>query len=346
MTNIKTFYRKEDIQLQACEWISRIDRQLSPDEQQALQHWANTSELHQKTLFAMAQTWDDLSVLNELNGLMPLDRIDGQNRHTQTHKILWPMVASIGFLVISMFSWLMLNQDTTEHTGPLTSVFSTAVGEQKPLTLDDGSVLYLNTNTTVKVDFSASRRHIQLLKGEAHFDVAHDENRPFVVAAASNTVTAVGTAFNVQLLNDAAFELLVTEGKVLVKNSQQSTEPSPTGKQALLGEGSLLHAGQKALVASNSTETQDLSIEQMQNDLAWRQGIVVFNGEPLGQALSEISRYMPVQFELSDEQIKQQRMAGFFKAGDLDGLLAALKNNFNIQHQKMDNQKILLFSTP
>ena len=346
MTNIKTFNRKEDIQLQACEWISRIDRKLSSDEQQALQNWANISESHRQILFEMAQTWDDLSVLNELSGLMPLDRIDGQNRHTRTHKILWPMVASIGFFMISALSWLMLNQESNTQTEHLTSLLTTAIGEHKPVTLTDGSVIYLNTNSSVQVDFSATRRNIQLLKGEAHFEVAHDENRPFVVSAADNTVTAVGTAFNVQLLSSAGFELLVTEGKVLIKNSQQSTTAPTSNTPALQGEGSLLHAGQKALVLADSTRTQDLSIEQMQNDLAWRQGIVVFSGEPLGEALSEISRYIPVQFELSDEGIKQQRMAGFFKAGDIDGLLAALKNNFNIQYQKMDNQKILLFSTP
>tara|TARA_R110000868_G_scaffold123445_1_gene326919 strand:- start:1399 stop:2445 length:1047 start_codon:yes stop_codon:yes gene_type:complete len=346
MTNIKTFSSKENIQQQASMWISRIDRTLTAAEQQELQTWVNSSESHRQILFDMAQTWDDLSILNELSGLMPLERIDGQNRYTQTHKILWPMAASIGFLMISMLSWLMLNQSPQDTSAELITRLSTAVGEQKPVNLPDGSVVYLNTDSELQIDFNDSRRNIFLVKGEAHFDVAHDETRPFVVSTGHNTVTAVGTAFNVQLVNNERFELLVTEGKVLVKNAQQNLEAITTSQQgnALQGAGTLLSAGQKAVVDQYQAQAISLSVEQMQNDLAWRQGIVVFDGEPLAEALSEISRYMPVHFELADDKVKQQRMAGFFKAGDIDGLLAALKNNFNIIYHKVDEQTIMLSS--
>ncbi|KXI30410.1 FecR family protein [Paraglaciecola hydrolytica] len=347
MTNIKAFNRKEDIQLQACEWISRIDRGLSPDEQHTLQNWTTISESHRQILFEMAQTWDDLSVLNELNGLMPLERIDGQARYTQPHKILWPLAASIGFLMVSVLTWLVFNPSQIHSTEQLITRLSTEVGEQKPVMLTDGSVVYLNTNSELQIDFSASRRTIQLIKGEAHFEVAHDENRPFVVATAHNTVTAVGTAFNVQLLDNQRFELLVTEGTVLVQNAQQLRidETSNTPNKALQGTGTLLSAGQKAMVAAEDPQAVSLSLEQMQNELAWRQGIVVFNGEPLAEAMIEISRYMPVHFELADEQVKQQRVAGFFKAGDIDGLLAALQNNFNIRYRKLDEYTIQLLSS-
>ncbi|WP_340676751.1 FecR domain-containing protein [Paraglaciecola sp.] len=347
MTNIKTFNSKENIQHQASVWISRIDRGLTTVEQQELQDWGNISESHRQILFEMAQTWDDLSVLNELSGLMPLERIDGQTRYTQTHKILWPMVASIGFLVFSVLSWLILSQNQNINSEHLFTKLTTSVGEQKPITLQDGSVVYLNTDTELKIDFSDERRHILLIKGEAHFDVAHDESRPFVVAAAHNTVTAIGTAFNVQLVNDEHFELLVTEGKVLVKDAQQSIEDTATSHQdsPLQGSGTLLSAGQKAMITGDSTQSVNLSVEQMQNDLAWRQGIIVFDGESLADALIEISRYMPVHFELTDDKIKQQRMAGYFKAGDIDGLLAALNNNFNIMYQKIDEHTIRLSST-
>jgi transmembrane sensor len=347
MTNITAFISKEDIQLQASEWISRIDRSLSAAEQQDFQNWANISESHRQILFDMAQIWDDLSVLNELSGLIPLERIDGQARHTKTHKVLWPMAASIGFLMISVLSWLVLNQNPNINSEHLVTKITTAVGEQKPMTLPDGSVVYLNTNSELQIDFTDARRNILLIKGEAHFEVAHDKSRPFVVTAAYNTVTAIGTAFNVQLINAQRFELLVTEGKVLVKNDQQliDDETSSDNSSPLDGAGTLLIAGQKAMVAADSSEAVSLSVEQMQNDLAWRQGIVVFDGEPLAEALIEISRYMPVHFEFADDKVRKQRMAGFFKAGDIDGLLAALKNNFNILYQRIDEQTIRLSSS-
>ena len=83
------------------------------------------------------------------------------------------------------------------------------VGEQKNITLADGSKLHLNTDSIVTVDFTENARNIVLLRGEAHFDVAHDTSRPFTVTAGNNTVTAVGTAFNMQYVDDQAFDLVV-----------------------------------------------------------------------------------------------------------------------------------------
>jgi transmembrane sensor len=87
-----------------------------------------------------------------------------------------------------------------------------------------------------------------------------------------------------------------------------------------------------------------LSNEQVQSDLAWQQGMLVFHGEPLSEALKEISRYTSINFTLADDQVKQRRVAGYFKAGDIQGLLFALKNNFNITYSKRDDQTIVLSS--
>lgn len=342
MPNIKTFNSKEDIQQQACEWISRIDRGLTVDEHKALQQWTTSSESHRQILFDMAETWDDLSVLNELKGLMPIERIDPSSTPQNPYKGLWPMAAGIAFLLISVMSWFVLNPHLDNSKNQLITKLTTSVGEQKPVTLDDDSVVYLNTNSEIQVNYSDHSRQIKMIKGEALFEVAHDVNRPFIVAAANNTVTAVGTAFNVQLVDDKHFELLVTEGKVLLKNAQQADDEQSNKTKPLEASGTLLIAGQKALVDQSSANQVDLSLQQMQNELAWRQGIVVFQGESLVDALAEISRYIPVKFKLADDEVKHKRVAGYFKAGDIDGLLSALKNNFNIMYQKLDEQTILL----
>jgi transmembrane sensor len=346
MTNIKTFNSKESIQQQASVWISRIDRGLTPDEAQQLKLWANNRESHRLILFDMAQTWDDMSALNELKGLMPLNKLDTatQKNNRSVHLAL---AASVAFMMFSVMSWLMFSPNQISDNNLLISQIVTNVGEQKPVTLQDGSVVYLNTNSELRVNFSSRTRQIDLVRGEALFEVAHDKERPFIVSAAGNTVTAVGTAFNVQLIDDQHFELLVTEGKVLLKNTAENHSVDlPVGQNPLDPEngGTLLIAGQKALVAQDSAQSDSLSIEQIQNELAWRQGVVVFEGEPLESALTEISRYVAVHFNYDDEKLKEQRVAGYFKAGDLDGLLAALNNNFNIQYRKVDDNTIVLFS--
>jgi transmembrane sensor len=224
MSNIQEFSSKQDIQQQACEWISRFDRGLSETEEQAFSDWVNISKTHRHYLFDVAQTWDDLSVLNELSALFPLR--DNHNRQTNTFskRTNLGIAASLAFVMVSCFAWLVNYQFMTTINDPSLLVLNaqTNVGEQRVLSLADGSVIHLNTDTLVSIDFSDTHRDVHLLRGEAHFDVAHDEKRPFIVKAGDNTVTAVGTAFNVQITHPHQLELLVTDGKVLVKNQQEN----------------------------------------------------------------------------------------------------------------------------
>jgi transmembrane sensor len=80
--------------------------------------------------------------------------------------------------------------------------YRTELGQERAVRLADGSVLVLNTGTSVEVSLRDDIRTVDLLKGEARFDVAHDTKRPFYVNAGSASVRAVGTAFNVRLRAD------------------------------------------------------------------------------------------------------------------------------------------------
>jgi transmembrane sensor len=348
MNNVQVFSSKQDVHQQACEWISRFDRGLSAVEKQAFSDWVNISQAHRQCLFEVAQTWDELSVLNELSALFPLKDNNIRRISSLTNRTIMGIAASFVFVALGSLAWLMNAQLTSSMTDPslLTLEANTTVGEQRVLSLVDGSQIHLNTDSVISVDFSDSRRDVHLLKGEAHFEVAHDEKRPFIVKAAGNTVTAVGTAFNVQINNPYQFELLVTEGKVLVENKSDSKQNQSNAdlSHALDGFGELMIEGQKAVVGQGSIQQLILSNEQAKSDLAWQQGMLVFHGEPLVEALQEISRYTSIRFTLADEQVKQRRVAGYFKAGDIQGLLFALENNFNIVYSQPEENKIVLSS--
>jgi transmembrane sensor len=224
MNNVQVFSSKQDIQQQACEWISRFDRGLSEAEKLAFADWVNISQTHRQYLFEFAQTWDELSVLNELNTLFPLRDSHHRQTNTFSKRTNVGIAASLAFVLISCFAWLVNIQymSSMEEPSLLVREAETNVGEHRELSLADGSVIHLNTDSQVSIDFSDTHRDIHLIRGEAHFEVAHDEQRPFIVTAGDNTVTAIGTAFNVQITNPNELELLVTEGKVLVKNQQEN----------------------------------------------------------------------------------------------------------------------------
>ncbi|AXT37545.1 DUF4974 domain-containing protein [Alteromonas sp. BL110] len=346
MNNIRQFSSKEDIQEQACLWVSRLDRGLKSDEKVELDTWLAESNAHRQALLEAASLWDDMSVLNELSGLFPQPTA----KHTTKRRALpknavWGIAAT--FLVMAIAVGVVV-QRTWLNSAPefaaVSQKFQTGVGEQKNVTLSDGSQLHLNTNSLVTVDFTSSARNIVLLKGEAHFEVAHDKTRPFSVTAGNNTVTAVGTAFNMQYVDDNAFELVVTDGKVLVKDrfKASSSNESLFGKRPVTEEGLLMFAGEKATVLGKVEARESMSQDEIDDDLAWQQGMIVFKGEPLESVLLEIGRYTPVRFHISDDSLRKRRVAGYFKVGDIDGLLSALESSFNITYEKVTETSIEL----
>ncbi|MEW9798167.1 FecR family protein [Alteromonas sp. CYL-A6] len=347
MNNVHQFSTKEDIQEQAYLWISRLDRGLRDEEKTQLDLWLAESQAHRKTLMDAASLWDDMSVLNELSGLFPhsYKKADMSRVRQLVSQARWSVAA--GFLLMAVAVGLMIDTmmvgkpDTLAHA---TQKITTGVGEQKNVVLADGSTLHLNTNTVLTVDYSNSMRSLVLLRGEAHFDVAHDKTRPFVVTAGDNTVTAVGTAFNMQYVDDNAFELVVTEGKVLVKDrfSPYAGASSLFSSEPVADEGLLMFAGEKAKVKGDLEDRENLSKTDIDDDLAWQQGMIVFKGEPLDAVLSEIGRYTKVRFSVEDGELRNTRVAGYFRVGDIEGLLAALKNSFSIEHQRVGENRIIL----
>ena len=348
MNNIRQFSSKEDIQEQACLWISRLDRELSDGEKNKLDEWLAESPNHRKALMEAASLWDNMSVLNELSGLFPRHQNKTETHRRQKRVITQArMSVAAAFLVMAIAVAVVVDHIWLEEpdvVAHMSEKIETGIGEQRNLVLADGSTLLLNTNSRVTVDFSDEVRNIVLLKGEAHFEVAHDSTRPFTVTAGNNTVTAVGTAFNMQYVDDNAFELVVTDGKVLVKDrfSAFSSNQSLFSKAPVKGEGLLMFAGEKATVKGDVDARESLSQNDIDDDLAWQQGMIVFKGERLEAVLAEIGRYTQVHFQISDESLKSRRVAGYFKVGDIDGLLAALKNSFNIEYEKVSDTSIQL----
>lgn len=348
MSNIRQFSSKEAIQEEACLWISRLDRGLRDDEKVSLDAWLAESQSHRSALLDSASLWDDMSVLNELSGLFPQYQTKREEPASPKRIESWWAVAAT-FLVVAIGAGF--GAQHVWFSSPVELAYSqqnvsTGVGEQKNIVLSDGSSLHINTNSSVTIDFDENERHLVLLKGEAHFQVAHDSERPFVVTAGDNTVTAVGTAFNLQYLDDQAFELVVTEGKVLVKDrfSANNQRSSLFSSRPVAEEGLLMFAGEKATVQGDVDERENLSEGDINDDLAWQEGMIVFKGEPLQDALDEIGRYTSVRFTVIDDTLKNKRVAGFFKVGDIDGLLSTLESSFDVNHQRVGENRIHLSS--
>jgi|GEM_PF-155870 len=234
------FPNREQIAAEAAEWIIRLDndRLLETNELQQLREWLNTSPAHRDELTALNEFWSDQSLaalpipLYRLCADAALSKSEPVNSNTansdadKTSKeshggfggFQWlGTVAATVFCVALISNFIGWGSDTVNVA------YSTAVGQQRTLELPDGSKLYLNTNSQVKVDFSEGYRNIKLLQGEVHFEVAKDQSRPFSVYAGRGRVQAVGTAFTVLFQDNQDVDVVVSEGSVslavLVENS-------------------------------------------------------------------------------------------------------------------------------
>lgn len=351
---------EDSIQDIACLWISRMDRGLSTSEKQQLVEWCKRKNHHYNALLEMASYWDDLSVLNELSDLFPLIQTKGDNKRNKYAAIgLAASIAIISLLGINTLvnkSFLPYLPSLHEQTLTQTDTLETHVGEQTNFTLQDGSQIQLNTNSLLIVNYSPTQRQLTLVRGEARFDVAKDKDRPFTVTVGEKSFTALGTIFNVQRNTNQAMELVVTEGKVLITKAMTSVidikdtllSVNTAIKQDKL-EATLVISGEKAVIAENlasiaKTPVEKVSLDQINRDLAWQQGMLIFEGEPLSTALAEISRYTSSSFEIVDSQLAELTVAGYFKAGDIDGLLTSLQSNFGIVYRKNARGTILLTS--
>ncbi len=206
-----------------------------------------------------------------------------------------------------------------------TRSYQTARGEVRLVPLQDGSVVTLNTATKVAVKFSDARRDIQLIDGEALFNVAKNPARPFVVNAGDVQVRAVGTSFTVRKLPDQATQVLVREGVVEI------TRDGRTSLNAAIAAPVRLAANQQALALPNAPITHAvLEPGAVVRKLVWNEGMIAFEGTSLQEAADEFSRYSDPRIMIDDPSVANETITGLFSADNPAGFAKAVALSLNL----------------
>nr|WP_047169346.1 FecR domain-containing protein [Sphingomonas sp. Y57] len=186
--------------------------------------------------------------------------------------------------------------------------FSTKRGEIRLVPLADGSTMTLNTASTARVKFSETERRVELLEGEALFDVAKETSRAFVVAAGETRVHALGTSFTVSRLDRQPVQVLVRQGIVEVVQSGSTQE-----RRRIV-------ANTRAIVsASRSVEVATIGASEVSRELAWREGMLSFEDKPLRNAARDFARYSETHILFEDDAIGDETVTGLFAANNPAG---------------------------
>ena len=323
MSEVVKLRTRAEIEEEAATWIWRMEAGPSGGADPAgFEDWLRQDPRHRRAVEELSKVWETLDGLAETRHIESLPELADSAALglSRSRRPIW--VGAAAALLIAAVTGAVWWSQRNEM-----QVIATAVGQHRSVTLADGSVVSLNTNSIVETHIGRSAREIYLKKGEAHFEVAHDPLRPFLVHAGDAVVRAVGTAFEVRVRLDQHVDVLVNEGRVEVQPDNIDVPAATTAVRASTPKTKVkaVSAGEELSTAANNYAVTPVSAEQLSSDLAWREGAVVFDSEPLSQAIAEIQRYTDARIQITDPAIATLPVGGRFKTDDLQGFLDGLE---------------------
>ncbi|KFZ35999.1 hypothetical protein HR45_18795 [Shewanella mangrovi] len=331
----------KQVRRQASEWIAKLDSEsLTDAEQQNLRQWLTANPLHQQELLRLARLWDKLDDIGALlTSPLTVSPVSSGSQTTEANRNpakfhQYRAQIAAAFLALLLIPLAVFGYKFTSMIST-NGEYRTAIGVQKHITLSDGSVIVLNTNSRLKIDFSFNRRALTLVSGEANFDVAPDKTRPFVVKVGKGDVRALGTSFAVRK-EGSKINVLVAHGTVRVNatdtaKASDSVLPADTSRESVV-----VTAGKQVVVDNAIVESvSQPSAEQLANSLYWKKGFLAFDDEKLVNVISEVSRYTNLKIVIGDPALRDIRVGGFYPIDNLDTVFTAMQMNLGLKIKKL-----------
>lgn len=248
--------------------------------------------------------------------------------------------------VSAVFLW----QPIQEFRG----IYGTALGEQRSIPLADGSRVMLNTDTRIRVAYSETARTVHLESGQAYFRVAKNPARPFYVETGSGSVRAVGTEFEVYE-HGGQVVVTVIEGSVAVSERRAGdgnaaaesapparTDGGPAAPAAPRAE-KLLEAHERiALAPGRALRKVPVDPVPLKRSVAWTSGRLVFDDEPLADAVAEVNRYSRQRVLIGDARLRSLHISGVFRVGDTGDFVHTVSEYFSLRVEANDGDYVLL----
>lgn len=356
--NRSRLHHEDEIEAAAAQWLARRDAGLTAAERAEFERWQTKDPRHAAALTEFETMWTELGRPRR-TGVATAVEAEYQLLRSRRRRRRAVVAAGACVVLVVLGSFFPQWGSNSDSAAPTTAIV--LLPEQR--TLPDGSIVELREGADITVGFAATEtgeRRVILHSGEAHFQVAKDEQRPFVVAAGRVAVRAVGTAFSVGRSSDR-IDVLVTEGIVAVGKPQAKDAPSPPidrrGPVSAAGPSSSsaidsplsewrLGAGTRMTLddAEKSDAPEVLSIPEteLNERLGWRSPRVEFSRATLLEVVDVINRYCRIQFKIADRMLEPVRLSGRFRADDAEAFARALERSFGIKVERSSETEILL----
>lgn len=311
-----------DRQQTATTWYVRLQNpQLPASERIDFRRWLDSDPRHAEAFHEVEVVWQKL---REPAARLAANGWHRPSRHTlQLRWLRGPALATACGLLLAVAISTWRDPGMLQRAG---ADYTSAPGEQRQLTLDDGSRVLLDADSALDVDLRADQRNVTLLRGRAWFDVSHDSQRPFTVHSEQLSTRVLGTAFAVDTTG-AEQRVTVMRGRVEVRDEHS-------------GQAVTLTPGQQA---SRHAErlSGPLAVDSSRA-LAWQRGLLIFDRATLGEVVDSLQRMGHTPVLLLDDSLRQQRLSGTFRANDPQALLDALTSSLQLKTTRVPGLALLV----
>lgn len=304
----------------AARWLAREDLDRSP-QRERFAAWLEESEENREAWIQAHRLWDVFDDAEDSDMIAALARAARRAGPEPLTRPLrpWLIAASVSAVIISTtllvavrrgwFEQSVTPAQVATNAAPSLAGFGradyvTGEGQKSIVDLPDGTRLTLDADSAIDVAYADRRRDVRLLKGHAFFDVEHDRDHPFAVQAGDRVITALGTQFDVRLTS-GGLRVVLAEGSVSVGMASGDAGAPPVKLKP--GQGFSAQRG-----AAGKVSPADLD-----ETLAWKQGVVEFRDQPLSQAVGLLNRYTRAQIVIKDPKVAALRITGVFRTGDI-----------------------------
>ncbi len=338
--NETDFPEESRIDREAASWVARRLKGFTAEDQDAFFDWVAADPRHSEWYSRHMQTWKQLDQLAQWKP----EHSERPNQDLLKHQLTpgrWAWLGGVAASV-ALFAafWISIDRDPGQQSETIAQ--NLVANEYESHVLPDGSIVEMNRGAALKVDYTPQLRRVELVSSEAHFDVAKNPDRPFVVHARGVDFRAVGTAFNVRLNQDSV-ELLVTEGHVQMVASDPTADPSRLDQRRFTRD---VVAGQRSVTSLAETlsnvEVVDVSAVEASELLAWKPRMFEFNEVPLSEVVEAFNQLNAVQLEIGDAELAREKIVASFHTANVAHFVELLEWTFGIDSERVSEERILL----
>lgn len=347
--------QQDPVYIAAAEWLCRMQQSnLTLEDTLGWQQWMAQDAQHARAFEELEALWEKFDSVaapplvsaqtlrtDTYDGSVPVGTWRAQPGTRLRHDTRRMGLAAMLLITLTglVGSGSLLIPPIVSRHSPDASTFETAVGQNATVRLPDGSRVQLGGHTRLSVTLKPHLRQVELLHGEACFEVAKDRARPFVVRAGTASVTAVGTEFNVRRSDDRVV-VSVLEGRVLVEPLQPAPSYSWIATSRAVGAPAAVSAGQRTTVDRRGLEST-LSVSDASSAVAWEQGRLAFESEPLRYVIQDVNRYAEKPIVIGDARTGDLRVTGTVAETNIMGWINSLEAAFAI-HADIQPDRIVL----